>query len=436
MKKITLITIIIGSMFLLNACSLTDNKDDQKDTTGIANPASVYCEEQGGKLEIRKDEAGAESGYCLFDDGSECEEWDFYNKKCDPRAPLMGVSDDEKLGGECGTVSPDSANECCVEKMKDEPAPGCVGKWLYSTDNVQCEYTCDEGEVIGGECGTVTPDQADACCEEKMKDELHPECEGDWKYDSTKAQCKYKCEGEEIIGGDCGTVTPDQADACCTEKMKSQPYPSCEGKWLYNAGGNLCEYKCNEDIEVGIQAGSPAAEFCARQGGTGEPRTGKSGGESSYCVFPDGTECEEWAYYRGECSAGGSEKQLLCKVPEGKSHGWYRGDTLIKEDPHCYAEQIPECYFAGSRSEGWYIRRSDTRIEFTFCSQNDQIPPVCITDDPDSSKGWYRGEELVKEDASCGETGTEAEGDQIGSRSEGCYKPVVDTLIEYTKCSE
>ena len=48
------------------------------------NPASVYCEQQGGNLEIRTDEDGGEYGICMFDDGSECDEWDFYEEKCSP----------------------------------------------------------------------------------------------------------------------------------------------------------------------------------------------------------------------------------------------------------------------------------------------------------------------------------------------------------------
>jgi putative hemolysin len=50
---------------------------------GMPNPASVHCDEEGGKLEIR-DEAGGEVGYCIFDDGSECEEWAFYRGDCAP----------------------------------------------------------------------------------------------------------------------------------------------------------------------------------------------------------------------------------------------------------------------------------------------------------------------------------------------------------------
>ena len=53
---------------------------------GIANPASVYCEEQGGRLEIRTDADGGQVGICVFDDGSECEEWAFFRGECAPGA--------------------------------------------------------------------------------------------------------------------------------------------------------------------------------------------------------------------------------------------------------------------------------------------------------------------------------------------------------------
>jgi heat shock protein HslJ len=49
---------------------------------GLANPASVYCEEQGGTLEIRSDTDGNQYGVCIFADGSECEEWAFFRGEC------------------------------------------------------------------------------------------------------------------------------------------------------------------------------------------------------------------------------------------------------------------------------------------------------------------------------------------------------------------
>ncbi len=50
---------------------------------GLPNPASKFCEEQGYRLEIREEPDGS-LGYCLFPDGSECEEWAFFRGECSP----------------------------------------------------------------------------------------------------------------------------------------------------------------------------------------------------------------------------------------------------------------------------------------------------------------------------------------------------------------
>ena len=51
---------------------------------GMANPASVYCEEQGNKLEIRTAADRSQSGVCIFPDGSECDEWAYFRGECGP----------------------------------------------------------------------------------------------------------------------------------------------------------------------------------------------------------------------------------------------------------------------------------------------------------------------------------------------------------------
>jgi putative hemolysin len=47
---------------------------------------------------------------------------------------------------------------------------------------------------------------------------------------------------------------------------------------------------------------NPAAVYCTQQAGTKyEIRKNADGSEYGVCILPDGTECEEWAYYRHEC---------------------------------------------------------------------------------------------------------------------------------------
>jgi len=58
-------------------------EDNGNDSAGLANPASVFCEEQNGKIDIRIDEKNnGEYGVCIFKDGTECEEWAFYRGEC------------------------------------------------------------------------------------------------------------------------------------------------------------------------------------------------------------------------------------------------------------------------------------------------------------------------------------------------------------------
>jgi len=46
---------------------------------------------------------------------------------------------------------------------------------------------------------------------------------------------------------------------------------------------------------------NPASAFCTDQGYTLEIRTAADGSQSGVCIFPDGSECDEWAYFRNEC---------------------------------------------------------------------------------------------------------------------------------------
>jgi len=47
---------------------------------------------------------------------------------------------------------------------------------------------------------------------------------------------------------------------------------------------------------------NPASVYCEQNGYTLEIRTAADGSQSGVCIFPDNSTCDEWAYYRGECS--------------------------------------------------------------------------------------------------------------------------------------
>ena len=89
MKRIFTFTIILMA---LTACTVPQTQAIPEPSatdmaqSGIPNPASVYCEQNGNKLEIHTAADGSQSGICVFPDGSTCDEWAYYRGECGPTA--------------------------------------------------------------------------------------------------------------------------------------------------------------------------------------------------------------------------------------------------------------------------------------------------------------------------------------------------------------
>jgi len=71
---------IIGYFSVTQATS--DSTATDMPQAGIPNPASVYCTQNGNKLEIQTASDGSQSGICVFPDGSECDEWAYFRGEC------------------------------------------------------------------------------------------------------------------------------------------------------------------------------------------------------------------------------------------------------------------------------------------------------------------------------------------------------------------
>lgn len=48
---------------------------------------------------------------------------------------------------------------------------------------------------------------------------------------------------------------------------------------------------------------NPASKNCIEKGGELEIRNDSNGGQIGICIFPDKSECEEWAFMKGECDS-------------------------------------------------------------------------------------------------------------------------------------
>jgi putative hemolysin len=67
----------------LVACGSDAVPSDTTTNVEMANPASVFCVERGGTVEI-VDEADGQVGYCNLPDGSRVEEWEFFRAENPP----------------------------------------------------------------------------------------------------------------------------------------------------------------------------------------------------------------------------------------------------------------------------------------------------------------------------------------------------------------
>jgi putative hemolysin len=83
MIRKVLFTLFMQVGIVLSAsCSPTQNAATTE--PNLPNPATVFCEQNGGKLEFRQDASGGVTGICVFPDGSECDEWAYFRQGCKP----------------------------------------------------------------------------------------------------------------------------------------------------------------------------------------------------------------------------------------------------------------------------------------------------------------------------------------------------------------
>ena len=85
----------------------------------MANPASVYCEQNGNQLEIRTAADGSQNGICVFPDGSNCDEWAYYRRECGPttqKSPTPAIAADATAEEQAsGGYMPPGATEAIAD---------------------------------------------------------------------------------------------------------------------------------------------------------------------------------------------------------------------------------------------------------------------------------------------------------------------------------
>jgi uncharacterized protein len=128
MKRIFTVIVILMA---LTTCTAPQTQAPEPATTGMPqagmpNPASVYCKQNGNKLEIRTAADGSQNGICVFPDGSTCDEWAYYRGECGLAAqksptPAIAVEATAKPsgGGTGGNLPGSFVTPGTTEKIAD-----------------------------------------------------------------------------------------------------------------------------------------------------------------------------------------------------------------------------------------------------------------------------------------------------------------------------
>ena len=146
--KVIVTTLIIGISVIGMSASFSFRKNRNKNktntskpapTVGMANPASVYCEKQGGKSIIVKSSKG-DYGVCMLKDGTAMEEWEYYRQNNTPRnteAAVIGMPNPASKfcvdkGGKSVTEKDKNGNERGVCRFNNGTK---VDEWDYYREN-------------------------------------------------------------------------------------------------------------------------------------------------------------------------------------------------------------------------------------------------------------------------------------------------------------
>lgn len=144
MKKIIFLGLALVS---LTACSSVQHKDPTPPKIGSPNPASQYCVEQGGKLEIRN-EANGQVGYCHLPNGQVVEEWKLFR---DNQANCV-AEEAQKLVGQSGLTDGQIKQKTKSEIVR-KVAPGQPMTMDYRTNRVTVTIDPASKKIIQATCG-------------------------------------------------------------------------------------------------------------------------------------------------------------------------------------------------------------------------------------------------------------------------------------------
>jgi putative hemolysin len=146
--------------------------------------------------------------------------------------------------------------------------------------------------------------------------------------------------------------TANNANVACTMEAKLCPDGTAVGRVPPTCDFSACPSNAS--------MANPASVYCEGHNGTLQIVTADDGSQSGICTLPSGTKCDEWAYFRGECTDTVACTQDAKICPDG---------TAVGRVP-------PGCEFAACPDGSHVCTKAQKNAEACTLDYN----PVC---------GWY-----------------------------------------------